>query len=176
MILIVDMNSTTLGFYEFVLPLCKIVNALRPYEVRHYTEIEKMKYEKVILSGTALKDNEYLENMKSFQWLRTCTVPVLGICAGMQVIGLVFDSLLISCEEIGMTEVKTAKENPLFSSTFPAYELHNHGIDPSDDFEILAASKKCIQGIKHKEREIYGVLFHPEVRNEDVITRFALHV
>ena len=172
MILIVDMNSTKLGFYEFVLPLCKTVKTLRPYEVRHYTEIEKMEYEKVIISGTALKDNECLKNMKSFQWLRTCTVPVLGICAGMQIIGLVFDSLLTSCAEIGMTEVKTAKENPLFSSTFTAYELHNRGINPSEDFEILAASKKCIQGIKHEKKEIYGVLFHPEVRNKNVLERF----
>ncbi len=176
MILIVDMTHKDLGFYEFVLPICKIVGVLEVYEVKHYTEVEKIEHEKVILSGTALKDNEYLKNMESFEWLKTCSVPVLGICAGMQVIGLVFNSLVISCKEIGMTEVKTVRENPLFSLTFPAYELHNYGIDPSDDFEVLAVSERCIQGIKHKKRDIYGVLFHPEVRNGDVINRFILHI
>jgi GMP synthase (glutamine-hydrolysing) len=65
------------------------------------------------------------------------------------------------------------KKNYLFSSTFTAYELHNYKINPSNTFEILARSKKCIQGIKHKEKEIYGLLFHPEVRNKDIIRRFV---
>ena len=100
-------------------------------------------------------------------------MPILGICAGMQAIGMIFGSLLKPCKEIGMTEVETVKENYLFSSTFMAYELHNYGVEPSDMLEILAVSEKCIQGIKHKEEEIYGILFHPEARNKDIVTQFV---
>jgi GMP synthase-like glutamine amidotransferase len=174
MILIVDMNfNGSLGFYEFVLPLCEIVKPLE-YEVKHYLEVTDVKtYEKIILSGTALKDFEYLKHIKSFEWIRTCDMPILGICAGMQAIGMVFGSLLTPCKEIGMTEVETVKENYLFSSAFRAYELHNLGVEPSDVFEMLAMSKKCIQGIKHKEKDFYSVLFHPEVRNKEIIRRFV---
>ena len=175
MILIVDINfKGSLGFYEFVLPLCDIAEPVG-YEVKHYSEVTDVeKYEKIILSGTPLKDFGYLRNMNRFEWIRDCNIPILGICAGMQVIGLVYNSSLELCQEIRMTEIKTLKENPLFSSTFRAYELHTYGINPSDNFEILAVSEKCIQGIKHKKKGIYGVLFHPEVRNKEIVGRFVL--
>ena len=172
MILIVNMNCTALGFYEFVLPICDIVAPVTEYNVQHYTEIDVTNYQKIILSGAALKDTAYLEHIRLFEWVRTCDVPVLGICAGMQVISLIFDSRLRACQEIGMTEINPVKKNILCSSMFTAYELHNFGIDPSDDFDILAVSQKCVQGIKHKEKEIYGLLFHPEVRNKDILSKF----
>jgi GMP synthase-like glutamine amidotransferase len=174
MILIVDMNyKGSLGFYEFVLPLCDAVEPLE-YEVLHYLKVKDVKtYEKVILSGTPLKDFGYLKHIRSFEWIKTCDTPILGICAGMQAIGLVFDSSLEPCKEIGMTEIKTVWENPLFSSTFEAYELHTYEICPFQTFEILAISKECVQGIKHKEKEIYGILFHPEVRNKFILKHFV---
>lgn len=173
MILIVNMNYKRLGYYEFVLPLYSIVEPIEPCEVTYYSRVKDMdKYQKIILSGTPLMDNEYLTCIDTFSWIRECDTPILGICAGMQVIGLVFDSDLIPCREIGMTDIITVKENPLFSSTFSAYALHNYGILPSKNVEILAKSNKCVQGVKHKEKEIYGVLFHPEVRNKNIIKRF----
>ena len=177
MILIVDMNfKGSLGFCEFVLPLCNIVKPLE-YEVKHYLEVRDVKiYEKIILSGTPLKDFGYLEDTTVFGWIKECDVPILGICAGMQAIGLVFDSSLKSCREIGMIEIKTIWENPLFSSTFEAYELHTYSVIPSEDFKTMATTEKCIQGIKHKKRKIYGVLFHPEVRNKDIVERFILDI
>ncbi|MGD2250432.1 MAG: hypothetical protein PVF58_18705 [Candidatus Methanofastidiosia archaeon] len=173
MILIVDVNSKKLGYYEFVLPLCDIVGAITEYDIVHYTNICDIHgYEKIIVSGTPLMDNTYISNIKEFEWIKTCNKPVLGICAGMQVIGLVFGSLLIECKEIGMTKVEPVKDNILFSSDFMAYELHKYGINPCKDFEVLAQSKKCIQGIKHKKKDIYGILFHPEVRNKEIINKF----
>jgi anthranilate/para-aminobenzoate synthase component II len=178
MILVVDMNSTRMGFSEFVLPLCSLVTLIDECKVTHYSEVSTATsiddYQKIILSGTPLKDTGYLNNIQPFEWMRECNVPILGICAGMQALGLLFDSFLIPCKEIGMKDIVTVRENPLFSSSFKGYELHRYGIDPSEDFEILATSKKCIQGIKHKKKDIYGVLFHPEVRKKEVIEAFIL--
>ncbi|MFQ6125687.1 MAG: hypothetical protein ACE5R6_13955 [Candidatus Heimdallarchaeota archaeon] len=181
MILIVDLNSkkVSLGFTEFVLPLVTIVEKLEPCEIKHYTEIKSEKinnYSKIILSGTPLKENEYRMNIKRFDWIDQCNRPILGICAGFQVIGAVFNSAFQKCQEIGLKEIKTLKENPLFASNFKAYELHNYTIKPSKTFEILATSDKCIQGIKHKEKGIYGVLFHPEVRNKEIVKYFVLRI
>jgi GMP synthase (glutamine-hydrolysing) len=130
---------------------------------------------KIILSGTALRDNQFMKDVEQFEWIRTCEKPMLGICAGMQIIGAMFRSSLIECQEIGMREIETVKPNPLFSSTFKAYELHNYAVSPSPAFDILAKSEKAVQAIKHKKKEIYGVLFHPEVRNKEIIKRFILH-
>lgn len=175
MILIVNMNYKRLAYYEFVLPLCSLVESIEPCEVKYYSRVKDTdNYQKIILSGTPLMDNEYLTSIDTFFWIRECDTPILGICAGMQVIGLIFGSDMIPCKEIGMTEIVTVGENPLFSSSFAAYALHNYGILPGKDFEILAKSDKCVQGIKHKEKEIYGVSFHPEVRNKDIIKKFIL--
>ena len=126
----------------------------------------------IILSGTALKDTATLSQPEKFDWLKETEKPVLGICAGMETIGVVFGCALIRCLEIGMTPISVVKENPFFSGDFKAYSLHSYCVEPSEDFEVLAKSAKCIQVIKHKNKPIYGVLFHPEVRNPELIKRF----
>jgi GMP synthase (glutamine-hydrolysing) len=178
MILVVDMNwrKCSLGFYEFVLPIVSIAEELEAVSVKHFVELKQEHLDKcncVILSGTPLKDNATLNQTKEFEWTRTCKKPILGICAGMQTLGLVFGLRLKKCLGIGMTQVATLKENLLFSSTFKAYTLHNYSVTPSDDFEVLAESTQCIQAIKHRQRNVYGVLFHPEVRNKEIIQRFV---
>jgi GMP synthase-like glutamine amidotransferase len=179
MILIVDMNSKkdSLGFYEFVLPIVAVTKSHDEFVVRHFSEINREQRgncRKIILSGTALKDVEFLKHVKDFDWIKKSSKPILGICAGMQTISLVFNSRLKECLEIGMREIRTVKENPLFSSTFKAYELHNYSIQASKEFEVLARGEKCVQAVKLRERDVYGVLFHPEVRNREIIERFIL--
>ena len=177
MILVVDMNSkeNSFGFYEFVLPIVSIAEELEKCVVKHYLEMNEKSldsYDKIILSGSALKNTATLNQTAQFTWINNCSKPILGICAGMQTVGLVFGGRLEKCREIGMTEIATLKENLLFSSRLKVYSLHNYAILPSDEFDVLAESSKCVQAIKHKRKAIYGVLFHPEVRNKEVVQRF----
>ncbi len=47
---------------------------------------------------------------------------------------------------------------------FKVYEAHRWKIDKvPDGFVVLAQSDECIQAIKHKNREVYGFQFHPEM-------------
>jgi GMP synthase-like glutamine amidotransferase len=101
-----------------------------------------------------LKDNDFLKHVEDFGWIRKCDKPILGICAGMEVIGLVFDSSLQNCLEIGMKEIRLTSKNLLFSSTFKAYELHNNSVQPSKEFDVLAESANCVQVIKYREKSI----------------------
>ena len=177
MILVVDMNyrEDSLCHEEFVLPVVAIVKPNDSLKIMHYDRVKSAsleEYSGIILCGTALKDNRFSEHISEFKWLEECETPVLGICAGMQAIGLAFGSKLAPCTEIGMIEVETTIENSLFTRRFSAYALHNNAIKKPEHFEVLAKSDKCIQAIKHHEKEIYGVLFHPEVRNHQVIERF----
>jgi GMP synthase (glutamine-hydrolysing) len=75
-----------------------------------------------------------------------------------------------------MVEISIIKENPLFEGDFKAYALHNYSVKQSQTFEVLAESTKCIQAIKHKQKNIYGLLFHPEVRNQEILRNFIQFV
>ena len=178
MILIIDMNwkKNSLAFTEFVSPIVSVVEPLEKCRVKHFLEItprDLIDSGKVVLSGTALQDHATLKQVDKFNWIKTFDKPILGVCAGMQTIGLVFDEPLTPCLQIGMTEVVTLKENPLFQGIFKAYSLHNYSIQPSQNFDVLAKSAKCTQAIKLGQKNIYGVLFHPEVRNPEILKRFT---
>ena len=175
--LIVDTNyrEDSLGLEEFVMPIAQVVGGRDDYEIRHYSRVDgkvAAGYERVILSGAPLKDNEFIKRIHAFDWLRVFERPVLGICAGMEAIAAIFGSELVRCQEIGMTEIETVSDNPLFSGNFNAYALHNLAMLPSGEFDVLAKSVNCIQAIKHKSKPTYGVLFHPEVRNTEILDRF----
>lgn len=179
MILVVDMNwkKDSLGFYEFVSPIIEVVKPLSGWEVKHYLEVTGTglaQCDAIILSGTALKDTATLRQPEKFRWLKETDKPVLGICAGMETIGMVYGSRLPRYLEIGMTPIKTVKANPLVSGDFKAYSLHSVSVEPTSDFEVWATSQWCVQVIKHKHKEIYGILFHPEVRNQEILRNFIL--
>ena len=173
MILLISTCSEKLNEEEFVRSISKIIE--KDVSINHYSSINKAdldKASKVIICGTSLKDNEYLKHLKEFDWLKSIEKPVLGICSGMQVIALQFGAKLIKNKEIGMTSIRVIKPNPLFSHDFKAYELHGKGLADLDNFEILATSTYSVQAIKHNSREIYGIMFHPEVRNEQIVKNF----
>jgi GMP synthase-like glutamine amidotransferase len=176
-ILVVDMNwkKDSLSYFEFVLPIVSVAEQLDACVVKHYLDVTNQDLnlcDRVILSGTALEDNITLKQPEKFQWLRDMEKPVLGICAGMQTIGIVFGLNLVECLEIGMTQINTVKVNRLLAGEFKAYSLHNFTVEVGGDFEVIAKSEGCVQAMKHICKTIYGVLFHPEVRNEEILKRF----
>lgn len=177
-ILVIDMNykKDSLAYNEFVKPILTVVEPTEPCKVKHYLEVkpqEPEKYSHIILCGTTLKDFEFLAHPDKFNWLLNCTKPVLGICAGMQIILKTFGDSLAPCLQVGMTQIITTKSNRLFGGVFQAYSLHTYTAIANETFEIIAKSKECTQAIKHKQKPIYGLLFHPEVRNPDILKRFA---
>ena len=187
MILIVDMNNKkdSLVAVEFINPIISIIKDKDDdkdnndnFKVIHYSEIKNTdidKSDKIILSGTNLKDNRFIDDKDCFSWIKTCEKPILGICAGMEIIALTFDASLKPCKEIGLIEIRTKKTNPLFTGKFSAYSIHNYSVDAQEEhFDILAESEDCIHAIKHKTKDIYGLIFHPEVKNKDILEKFVI--
>jgi GMP synthase (glutamine-hydrolysing) len=175
MILIIDMcyEKDSLSNLEFVQPIRRIVeSAGKKTEIVHFSELNPQSIghsEKIIMCGTALKDNEFVYHKDAFEFLKDYKKPVLGICAGMQMIALVFGGKLMQEKEIGMTQVIT--KDTIFNDTMiSAYELHGNGIIVPEGFQVIAENVKGIQAIK-KDR-IYGIVFHPEVRNKQLILNF----
>jgi GMP synthase (glutamine-hydrolysing) len=180
MILIVDLcyREGSLSAYEFVKPVAGIVRRSGfPLQIRHRSRFARPDLgaaERIILCGTALRDNAFAGSPASFAWMKEVRVPVLGICAGMQAMALAFGGSLTPAEEIGMTEIRCTCPDPLLEGhgRFTAYEVHGTGVAPPASFPVLAESDCCVQAIRHPDLPFYGILFHPEVRNEWVVERF----
>jgi GMP synthase (glutamine-hydrolysing) len=171
MILLIKTNKEKLHDLEFVKPISDLVNNNQIIHYSKLTPSDLEKAERVIICGTSLKDNEYMEYRKFFGWLKEFSKPVLGICAGAQVIGLIFGGKLKKYPEIGLIKIKFNKEFLGVSGEKEIYELHNNYIKLTNEFEILGKNK-ISQAFKHKKKKIYGCLFHPEVRNKSIIENF----
>jgi GMP synthase-like glutamine amidotransferase len=180
MILLVDLSYRpgSLSADEFVAPVEHIVQQDGyPTRLRHYAGLSQQDIasaDGAILCGTAMKDFGYLGEMERFAWLLSFPCPALGICAGMQVMVRVYGGGIHRKTGIGMAEQQVVAPDSLFAGRdrFPAYELHCLSVTPPASFRVLAVSPSGVQAIRHRERPVYGVMFHPEVRNEWLIRRF----
>ena len=180
MILILDLSYRpgSLSADEFVAPVARLVQEEgHTSRIRHYTDPDLSAVpaaDGAILCGTALKDSWYLDAIEAFAWLPSFPRPVLGICAGMQVIAKIFGGEILPGTGIGMAGQVVVAPDPLFASRarFDAYELHGLSVLPPPSFRVLVISPSGVEAIRHPDRPVYGVMFHPEVRNEWLIRRF----
>jgi GMP synthase (glutamine-hydrolysing) len=175
-ILLISTCKEKLSEYEFVNPIVEIIESFE-YDIINYRNLETSDislYDKIIICGTSLQDNDYLNYLDDFKKLKIHDKYILGICSGFQIICSMFDEKIIDKEEIGMINVKTKIPNSLVNGDFQAYNMHNFSAGEVKFFNILAKSEKTIQMISHKTLNIFGVSFHPEVRNEQILTNFLL--
>jgi GMP synthase-like glutamine amidotransferase len=176
-IAIINLCRYDLHKEEFVKPVSEIISKFAKNKILRPEEFSQ-KFKKVVICGTALKDNYYLQNLEKFSWIKNYEGKLLGICAGMHLLGILNQAEVFKSPEIGKTKVKVLRENPLLekaeSEEFEVYSLHNLALRNLKNFLILAKSEKNAQFIKLRKKEHYGVLFHPEVLNKGILERFAL--
>ena len=180
MILVLDLayRPCSLSADEFVAPVERVIRGEGfTTRVRHYTGVtpeDTAASEGAVLCGTALADFGYLDRPGAFAWVSSSTLPILGICAGMQVIAKLFGGDVAPGVGIGMAGQAVVAPDPLLAGMerFEAYELHGLAVVPPPFFRVLASSQGRPSVIRHPDRAVYGVLFHPEVRNEWLIRRF----
>ncbi len=178
MILIVNVCSDKLSYFEFVKP---VEDILKKANVGFVTinflslkETHIKRAEKIIICGTALRDFKYLDNLGRFAWVNEARAPILGICAGMQILAGLSGCDIIERSRIGRYKVKTVQKNILCSkSEFHSYFLNSKAVEPNKNFETLGESGNLKCMIRHKQREFYGCLFHPEVLNQEIIQNFS---
>ena len=181
MILLLDLcyEKDSLSQYEFVYPLADtLTHSGFSSEIRHFTEsreIEWERYDRIILCGTALKDNDYAGRIELFSWIIKCDKPILGICAGMQVISAVFGGKIAPQPAIGLANINIIRESTLLGRPreIEGYHLHNFGVTLPEGFLLLAGRLDRVEAFRHPTELIYGIVFHPEVRNRWIIERFA---
>ena len=113
------------------------------------------------------------------EFMLSTDLPYLGICGGHQICGVThgsrFGPILKDGQPIredGYLPVNIVKEDVLFKglgSTATFMMGHRDELKTlPDNFELLASSDTChIQAMRHKEKCMYGVQFHPEYFDED---------
>ncbi|NGX56793.1 MAG: Aminodeoxychorismate/anthranilate synthase component 2 [Candidatus Anoxychlamydiales bacterium] len=151
-----------------------------PHYAASYEMIKSLKNKPfaIILSGNSANypNLPMFEYNGVFEIIRNSNIPILGICAGHQM--LVFSegysfvrsmgwADLTSLEKLDEVKpIKIVKQDPIFKNIknpFIAPEIHSWSVKIiPDDFELLAKST-YVQCIKHKHKMIYGEQFHAEV-------------
>lgn len=181
-ILLINACKEKLHELEFVKPIEDILKKNNiMYVVRNYRLLNKKDLDncsKAIICGTPLKDSDYFSNIEKFSWINDFKKHILGICAGMQVIGLAFEGfdkkLIKKKTEIGFYYEEFKREFLGLKGKQEFYHLHNNYISLwSSDWDVFCKGNSIVQAVKNKEKDIYGVLFHPEVRQKDMILEFC---
>lgn len=131
-------------------------------------DIEAMNPEGIILGGGP--SIERIGNCEEI--IRKMDVPILGICLGHQMIANVYGGQTTSAEieSYAQIELKIEKQVGIFEDvgdTLKVWASHkDEVIALPEDFEVLASSDKCaIEAMKHKNKDVYGIQFHPEVQH-----------
>jgi GMP synthase (glutamine-hydrolysing) len=114
-------------------------------------------------------------------------LPVLGVCYGMQLVGreLGFEVVRAGAAEYGHTRIRADVEHPLFRRTPPEQSVWmSHGdkvTGAGATFKVIATSANSeIAAFHYPPRNVYGVLFHPEVHHttygDTIIENFLFEV
>jgi anthranilate synthase/aminodeoxychorismate synthase-like glutamine amidotransferase len=97
------------------------------------------------------------------------TVPIFGVCLGMQAVGEVFGAKVVAAREImhGKASSVTHDGKGIFSdipSPFSVIRYHSLALtDLPDDLQVTATSEDGeVMAIRHRSLPIEGVQFHPE--------------
>jgi len=100
-----------------------------------------------------------------------CGTPVLGVCLGQQAIGFAYGASIVGAAELmhGKTSEIDHDGRGIFAglpSPLTATRYHSLVIDPAtlpDCLEVSAtAADGTIMGVRHRDRPVDGVQFHPE--------------
>ena len=172
MILMIDnYDSFTYNIVQYCRELGADLKIIRNDEMS-VQEIEKLNPEKIIISPGPASPDEAGVTLEVIEYFKD-KLPILGICLGHQSIAQVFGAEVTRAKNMmhGKTStMKQTKECIIFKDIpeeFVATRYHSlivnkdslpDAIEPTaystDDNEIMA--------LKIKDKEIYGVQFHPE--------------
>lgn len=178
MITVIETSKDKKGLHylEFVKPVLDILKDEKT-EVMHYLDIPSDIKDsgRIIICGNGLQDSEFLNHLDRFSFLKGFKGSVLGICAGMQIISIVNGGKIVKKERIGQfkAEAKVGAEDFLPEMDGKnIYELHNLSCSLPNGFEKIAVNDKK-ELIAFRKGKVYGVLFHPEVMNKEIVRKFS---
>jgi GMP synthase (glutamine-hydrolysing) len=114
-------------------------------------------------------------------------IPILGICFGHQLIAHLLGGEVKSSDrrEYGKTDVNLAEDSALFKGMEgkkQCWMSHTYYVSKvPEGFTVTASSEECpTAAMSNRERNIYGVQFHPEVEHtpfgKDMLKNFLFNI
>ena len=170
MVLVIDnFDSFT---YNLVHLLWRVTGSIvvRRNDATTLQEIRAMRPEAILLSPGPGRPEHAGVTVAVVRELST-EFPILGVCLGHQAIGLAFGAAIVNAPVLmhGRTSDVLHEGDGLFSglpSPFAAMRYHSLAIAPDTLPRCLAVTARTedgtIMGIRHRDRPLAGVQFHPE--------------
>ncbi len=167
MILIIDCGSQKTPFIEEAVDLQMDFETVGLWDVTKTHTEGKLG---VVISGAPILITEidYTKHLEQLAFLKELEIPVLGICFGHQVLGLLHGALPSrQKEDRDWQTIESLEEHALFDklpTEFEMMEDHCESISVPKDFRLLAVSDACVnEAMCHTSKQLIGVQFHPEV-------------
>lgn len=170
MILVIDnYDSFTFNLVQFLGELGAEIEVRRNDKIS-IAEIEKLAPEKIVISPGPCTPNEAgisLDVVRDFGG----KIPILGVCLGHQAIGQAFGGRVIRAPYLMHGKISRIHHDgkSIFKGLdqdFIATRYHSLIVEKDslpDELEISATTADgLIMGLRHKEKSIEGVQFHPE--------------
>ncbi len=165
-LLLDNFDSFTYNLYDYICSLGFAVDVVRNDQ---FNPNDFQKYSHIVLSpGPGLPEDAGC--MMNLINKALGQVPILGVCLGMQALGVHFGARLYNLEEvrhgIQMTCIQQNKGLLLnkLPDTFEVGLYHSWALDILDsDLKITALSQEgIVMAIESVEKKCFGVQFHPE--------------
>jgi GMP synthase (glutamine-hydrolysing) len=189
MILILDFGSQYTQLIARRIRELHVYCEIHPYDIPR-AAIERIAPEGIVLSGgpaSVYAEGAPMPSEDVLAFLRAAKPPVLGICYGMNVLNVAFGGEVARGEkkEFGPADVRIQRVDPLLAiggRTTRVWMSHGDRMTKlGPELEALATSDNSpFAAVRHRERPIYGLQFHPEVTHSvegrDILRNFVLRV
>jgi GMP synthase (glutamine-hydrolysing) len=130
----------------------------------------------LILSGSPvllseIPGREYNEYLIKYDFVKSLTIPVLGICFGHQLIGILHGGRIGKCApDRDWQTIKQTAPHPVFDSFPKEYKMkedHQEHVTVPPHFIHLGTSVICEnEAMAHPVKKMLSVQYHPEVSEE----------
>ena len=130
----------------------------------------------LILSGSPvllseIPGKDYNNYLIQYDFVKSLSIPVLGICFGHQLLGILHGSRIGKCTpDRDWQTIKQVNPHPVFDVFEKDYKMkqdHQEHITVPPHFIHLATSVICEnEAMAHPVKKMIGVQYHPEVSEE----------
>jgi GMP synthase (glutamine-hydrolysing) len=174
---VIDFGSTKVPLIQAMIEINGHSTTVHPWETVDPETL--INAEGIVLSGspTFLTEVDHRPYMQQCGFLKHLSIPVLGICFGHQILGILHGAKIYRGPEVREPNlISVLQPDPLFEELGKQTRMtedHTEGITLPEGFIHLASSESYFnEGMKHPSRKIWGVQFHPEVSGVNGIKFF----